>query len=47
MAEIGTCTMEYKYLAKVTGKKEYYEVADTVMRRFYDADVSKIGRAHV
>lgn len=32
--------MEYKYLAKVTGKKEYYHVADNVMRRLYDANMT-------
>lgn len=26
LAEIGSCQMEYKYLAKITGKKKYYEV---------------------
>lgn len=41
LAEIATFMMEYKYLAKITGKKEYYDVANTVMRRLYDADVSK------
>ncbi|EJD07326.1 seven-hairpin glycosidase [Fomitiporia mediterranea MF3/22] len=41
LAELASCTMEYKYLAKVTGKKEYYEVAQNVMRRLYDADLSK------
>ena len=41
LAEIASCMMEYKYLAKVTGKKEYFDAANTVMRRLYDADLSK------
>lgn len=41
LAEIASCMMEYKYLAKVTGKKEYYDAANTVMQNLYEADVSK------
>ncbi|KAL5531444.1 hypothetical protein ACEPAG_4321 [Sanghuangporus baumii] len=44
LAEIASCMMEYKYLAKVTGKKEYYDAANTIMRRLYDADLSKYPR---
>lgn len=33
--------MEYKYLAKLTGRSEYYYVADRVMERFYEADTSR------
>ena len=41
LAEIASCMMEYKYLAKVTGKKEYYDVANTIMQNLYEADLSK------
>ncbi|KAH8116460.1 seven-hairpin glycosidase [Phellopilus nigrolimitatus] len=41
LAEVASCMMEYKYLAKLTGRKEYYDAANTVMRRMYDADTSK------
>ncbi|KAI5123518.1 hypothetical protein M0805_006678 [Coniferiporia weirii] len=41
LAEVGSCMMEYKYLAKLTGRKEYYVAADTVMRRMYDANVTR------
>ncbi|THH11860.1 hypothetical protein EW145_g372 [Phellinidium pouzarii] len=40
LAEIASCMMEYKYLAKLTGKKEYYDAANTVMRRMYDANLT-------
>lgn len=41
LAEIASCQMEYKYLAKVTGRKEYYDVAETVNKRLYDANLSR------
>lgn len=41
LAEIASCMLEYKYLAKVTGKKEYYDAADTVMRKLYAANITK------
>lgn len=41
LAEIASCTMEYKYLAKLTGRKEYWDAAEGVMRRIYDANMTR------
>lgn len=41
LAEIASCMMEYKYLAKVTGKTEYFTAAEKVMQNFYNANVTK------
>ena len=41
LAEVASCMMEYKYLAKVTGKKEYYDVSENIMRRLYDANLTR------
>ncbi|KIM37603.1 glycoside hydrolase family 47 protein [Hebeloma cylindrosporum] len=38
-AEATTCQLEFKYLAKLTGKKEYYERVQTAMNVFYKANV--------
>ncbi|KAF9043367.1 glycoside hydrolase [Panaeolus papilionaceus] len=38
-AEATTCQLEFKYLAKITGKKEYYERVQNAMQVFYRADV--------
>ncbi|KAF8154971.1 glycoside hydrolase family 47 protein [Crassisporium funariophilum] len=38
-AEATTCQLEFKYLAKLTGKKEYYQRVQTAMNLFYKADV--------
>ncbi|KAF8186285.1 glycoside hydrolase family 47 protein [Pholiota molesta] len=34
-AEAASCQLEYKYLAKLTGKKEYYQRVQAVMDLFY------------
>ncbi|KAF9525568.1 glycoside hydrolase [Crepidotus variabilis] len=39
-AEAATCQLEFKYLAKITGKKEYYQKAEAVMDVFYKANVT-------
>ncbi|KXN80800.1 Endoplasmic reticulum mannosyl-oligosaccharide 1,2-alpha-mannosidase [Leucoagaricus sp. SymC.cos] len=36
-AEATSCQLEYKYLAKLTGRKEYYETVERVMDIIYDA----------
>ena len=41
LAEIASCMMEYKYLAKVTGRTQYYRVAENIMQRLYRANVTK------
>ena len=41
LAEIASCMMEYKYLAKATGRREYFEVANNVMQRLYHANVTR------
>ncbi|PPR01327.1 hypothetical protein CVT24_006329 [Panaeolus cyanescens] len=38
-AEATTCQLEFKYLAKITGKKEYYDRVQTAMQVFYRANV--------
>ncbi|KAF9464248.1 glycoside hydrolase family 47 protein [Collybia nuda] len=38
LAEAASCQLEYKYLAKLTGRAEYYEKAETVMEVLYNAD---------
>jgi len=38
-AEATSCQLEFKYLAKITGKKEYYERVQTAMNVFYRANV--------
>ncbi|TDL23978.1 seven-hairpin glycosidase [Rickenella mellea] len=43
LAEIGTCQMEYKYLAHLTGKKEYYDVAHKINTHLHQANTTKIG----
>ncbi|KAI0272317.1 mannosidase [Gloeopeniophorella convolvens] len=43
LAEIASCQLEYTYLAKITGKKEYYDLADGVMKALEKADVSSLG----
>lgn len=37
LAEIGSCQLEYKYLAKMTGRPEFYERPDYVMTHLYKA----------
>ncbi|KAG8844911.1 hypothetical protein FRB96_002800 [Tulasnella sp. 330] len=34
LAESASCQMEYKYLAKLTGRQEYFEVAERIMDGF-------------
>ncbi|EIN09625.1 seven-hairpin glycosidase [Punctularia strigosozonata HHB-11173 SS5] len=45
LAEIGSCQIEYMYLAKATGKKEFYDLADGVIKGLAKADseVSHLG----
>ncbi|KAJ3493767.1 hypothetical protein NLJ89_g10944 [Agrocybe chaxingu] len=38
-AEATSCQLEFKYLAKITGKKEYYQKVQKAMDYFYKADV--------
>ncbi|KDR73258.1 hypothetical protein GALMADRAFT_72667 [Galerina marginata CBS 339.88] len=38
-SEASSCQLEFKYLAKLTGKKEYYERVQTAMNVFYKANV--------
>ncbi|KAL0947331.1 hypothetical protein HGRIS_013450 [Hohenbuehelia grisea] len=38
-AEIATCQMEYKYLAHLTGRKEYFQKVEDVMDKMYTANV--------
>jgi len=38
-AEATTCQLEFKYLAKLTGNKEYYEKVEKAMDVFYRANV--------
>ncbi|CAA7263605.1 unnamed protein product [Cyclocybe aegerita] len=38
-AEATSCQLEFKYLAKITGKKEYYQKVQKAMNYFYKADV--------
>ncbi|KAG6864617.1 hypothetical protein C0991_008265 [Blastosporella zonata] len=35
-SEATSCQLEFKYLAKLTGRKEYYVAVDHIMDRFYD-----------
>ncbi|KJA15404.1 glycoside hydrolase family 47 protein [Hypholoma sublateritium FD-334 SS-4] len=37
-AEAATCQLEYKYLAKLTGRKEFYEPVQRIMNLFYKID---------
>jgi len=39
-AEAATCQLEFKYLAKLTRKKEYYEKVEKAMDVFYRANVT-------
>ncbi|KIY68900.1 glycoside hydrolase family 47 protein [Cylindrobasidium torrendii FP15055 ss-10] len=43
LAEIGSLQVEYTYLAKITGKKHYFERADTVVRVFQNANLKATG----
>ncbi|KAF8628837.1 hypothetical protein AX17_005897 [Amanita inopinata Kibby_2008] len=38
-AEAASCQLEFKYLAKMTGRAEYYEKVENVMSIIYKADV--------
>jgi len=40
LSEALTCQVEYKYLAYLTGRKEYYNAAETIMDLVYKANVS-------
>lgn len=42
LAEVASCQMEFKYLAKVTGKKKFYEAADRVTKTLLKADTSHL-----
>ncbi|KAG5634636.1 hypothetical protein H0H81_001318 [Sphagnurus paluster] len=37
-SEFTSCQLEYKYLAKITGRKEYYTAAERVMELLYKLD---------
>ncbi|KAG6828534.1 hypothetical protein H0H93_014853, partial [Arthromyces matolae] len=37
-AEVASCQLEFKYLAKLTGRSEYYTAAERVMEVLYAAD---------
>jgi len=39
-AEATSCQLEFKYLAKITGKREYYTAVQKAMNVFYKANVS-------
>ncbi|KAL0957118.1 hypothetical protein HGRIS_003211 [Hohenbuehelia grisea] len=38
-AEAATCQMEYKYLAHLTGRTEFYDKVESIMGKMYEADV--------
>ncbi|KAF8066473.1 glycoside hydrolase [Lyophyllum atratum] len=38
-SEATSCQPEFKYLAKLTGRKDYYAAVDNIMNRMYDANV--------
>jgi mannosyl-oligosaccharide alpha-1,2-mannosidase len=40
LAEILTCQLEYKYLSYLTGRHEYYEVAEKVMDIMYNTNLT-------
>ncbi|KAF8628835.1 hypothetical protein AX17_005895 [Amanita inopinata Kibby_2008] len=40
-AEAASCQLEFKYLAKLTGRAEYYEKVENVMSVIYKADVNE------
>ncbi|KII87481.1 glycoside hydrolase family 47 protein [Plicaturopsis crispa FD-325 SS-3] len=42
LAEIASCQLEYTYLAKETGKKEYYDLADKVIKSLANADMKHL-----
>ncbi|KAF8644216.1 hypothetical protein AX16_008620 [Volvariella volvacea WC 439] len=42
-AEAMSCQVEYKYLAKLTGRREYYEKVERVMELMYDAQLKLDG----
>ncbi|TFK51900.1 glycoside hydrolase family 47 protein [Heliocybe sulcata] len=43
LAEIASCQLEYAYLAKLTGNKDYFDSAYTIIRALENADLSKTG----
>ncbi len=43
LAEIASLQLEYTYLAKVTGKKEHFDRANTVIRALEKADLRQTG----
>jgi len=43
LAEVGSCQLEYFYLAQLTGKKSYYDQAAKIMDTFSRVDLSKYG----
>ncbi|KAF9006011.1 glycoside hydrolase family 47 protein [Cyathus striatus] len=43
LAEIASLQMEYSYLAKLTGKKEYFERADAVIKTLANARLDETG----
>ncbi|TFK74962.1 glycoside hydrolase family 47 protein [Pluteus cervinus] len=43
LAEMATLQLEYTYLAKLTGKKDYFNHANNVMRTLYSADLHETG----
>ncbi|KAI0782674.1 glycoside hydrolase [Abortiporus biennis] len=43
IAEVGSCQVEYAYLAHVTGKKEHYDKASNVVNRLYNVNFSSLG----
>ncbi|KZT25222.1 glycoside hydrolase family 47 protein [Neolentinus lepideus HHB14362 ss-1] len=43
LAEVASCQLEYAYLAKLTGKKEYFDNAYTIIRALENADLSTTG----
>ncbi|KAG5636779.1 hypothetical protein H0H81_006893 [Sphagnurus paluster] len=43
LAEIATLQLEYTYLAKLTGKKDHFTRASTLLRTFENADLQRTG----
>ncbi|KAF7794404.1 hypothetical protein EIP86_005538 [Pleurotus ostreatoroseus] len=43
LAEAASCQLEYAYLAKATGQKEFYEKSANIMRALEKVDLSKLG----
>ncbi|KAF7974676.1 hypothetical protein HWV62_11433 [Athelia sp. TMB] len=43
IAEMATCQLEYLYLAKATGKQEFFNIANNVNQGLYNAKINHMG----